>query len=175
MLWLSARIPARSKPHTTPSHLFLLFPLRLAVQLARVNNDLLAQGVQQGIQDDLQGSRIFHQHPFHAFTMHREFSNRPRPADINSATRHRNLSPARRAQCGPREGIVKPSGRHPVNHQFLDMVDAAGDLNARPARPCARSIAESSACPPSCFRRSGNGAGSRDRSSPQIAHRGVLK
>ena len=85
------------------------------------------------------------------------------------------MPPARRAQRASRERIVKPARGHPVNNQFLDMFDAAGELNTRPRGHAAHSIAESSACPPRGFRRSGNGAGCADRSCPQIAHRGVLK
>ena len=54
----------------------------------------------------------------------------PRAAEVNpAADGPGGASPS--LLGGSREGIIKTSCRHPVNDQFLDMVDAAGHLNAR--------------------------------------------
>src|ERR1700736_2314472 len=93
---------------------------------------LLPQGIEQRIQNTLEGSGVLHQEPLHTFAVYRQFSNWPRPTDVNSTPWRRKLSPTGRAQCSSRKRMVETSGGHPVNHEFLDMVDTAGELNACP-------------------------------------------
>ena len=123
--------------------------------------DLLVQRVQQRIQNDFERLRILRQHPFDAFAMYGQLTERPRPSDVNPAARSGRPVPASHPERCPGEGIVKAARCHPMNHQFLNMIDAARDLNALVVRPFARSIAESSACLPSDSPRPENGSGKR--------------
>lgn len=66
------------------AQLFFFLSLCLAQRnRLHFNHSLLTQGIEQGVQNDLQGVGILHQHPFHTFAVNREFSNWPRPTDVN--------------------------------------------------------------------------------------------
>ena len=74
------RIPARSNP----AQFFFWFRF-LAQYWFRFDHDFLTQSVEQRIKDNFEGLRVLGQHAFHAFAMHRQFSDGPRAAEVNPA------------------------------------------------------------------------------------------